>query len=116
MGESFQPKRRRVWRIAIFAAISLGVAAIILPNYVRTGCGGPTSLRNSCINNLRQIDGAKEQWALENHKQPSDLSITSEIDEYIKGGHPHCPSGGIYTYGKVSESPRCSIKDHVLPP
>jgi len=38
-------------------------AAIAIPNFIRART---TSQMNACINNLRQIDGAIQQWALEN--------------------------------------------------
>jgi hypothetical protein len=74
-----------------------------------------TAPRNACINNLRQIDGAKEQWALETNHSTNDLCMPREVDAYIKGGGPACPEGGKYIYGKVGEPPRCTIATHVLP-
>src|ERR1700719_983124 len=49
--------------IMIVVAIIGLLAAIAIPNFVRART---TSQQNACINNLRQIDGAKQQWALEN--------------------------------------------------
>jgi len=71
-----------------------------------------------CINNLRMIDGAKQQTAVE-------MGWTDEIDcdlpenrkhvnTYIKSGAPECLSGGTYVYGKLSDKPKCSIKGHLL--
>ena len=72
--------------------------------------------RNTCINNLRQIDAAKNQWALENGKKAGDLVTEADIQPYLTGGKmPTCPSGGTYTIGKVGENPTCSIPGHVLP-
>src|SRR6266545_3424888 len=34
---------------------------------------------NSCIANLKQIDGAKATWALENKKTNSDIPTTNEL-------------------------------------
>src|ERR1700691_4733209 len=48
--------------IMIVVAIIGLLAAIAIPNFVRART---TSQMNACINNLRQIDGAKQQWALE---------------------------------------------------
>jgi hypothetical protein len=74
---------------------------------------GP-SLKSSCINHLRQIDGAKEQWALENHKKPKDIVTTNDIAAYIKGGMPKCPQGGIYIIGRVGTTPHCTFPGHTL--
>jgi hypothetical protein len=75
--------------------------------------------RNVCINNLRQIDAAKQQWALENRKTSSDVVTEDNIKRYIKldanGNLPKCPDGGKYTIGKVGEKPTCSISGHELP-
>jgi hypothetical protein len=69
--------------------------------------------KNWCINNLRQIDGAKEQWALENKRSTNDPAIESEIVLYIKGGLlPICPEGGKYILGKAGEPPRCTFPQH----
>lgn len=72
--------------------------------------------RNSCINNLRQIDAAKQQWALENGKTAYAVPTAQDLLPYFKDGiFPVCPSGGTYTIGAVGEVPGCSIPGHVLP-
>jgi len=77
------------------------------------------SARNTCINHLRQIDAAKNQWALENSKTADAIPTATDIAPYIKldadGNIPGCPSGGTYTIGAVNVSPTCSIPGHVLP-
>lgn len=71
--------------------------------------------KNNCINNLRQIDGAKQQWALEN-KQPADAVVAAQqIAPYLKDSAiPKCPGGGTYTLHDISAAPTCSISSHVL--
>jgi len=72
--------------------------------------------RNGCINNLRQIDAAKQQWALEKNKQSDAVPTATDLAPYlIKEKLPRCPQGGIYTLGPVNESPKCSHPGHVLP-
>ena len=75
--------------------------------------------RNACINMLRQIDAAKQQWALEKNKTAAAIPTMQDIAPYIKldanGNIPGCPSGGIYTLNAVGELPSCSIAGHVLP-
>jgi hypothetical protein len=83
-----------------------------------TPAASPTAVnqRNTCINNLRQIDGAKNEWALEKRKQNGTAVTEADITPYIKGGVlPKCPGGGKYTIGKVGELPTCSIAGHALP-
>lgn len=81
-------------------------------------CGPPakkTVHKNVCINNLRQIDGAKEELALEKKKTKGESIPYEELHKYIKGGAiPTCPSGGEYFLGSVDEAPRCTIEGHSL--
>ena len=77
------------------------------------------ALQNACINNLRQIDGAKNEFALEKGKKKGDPVTEADIKPYLKldanGNLPKCPAGGKYTIGKVGEPPTCSIAGHTLP-
>jgi RNA polymerase sigma factor (sigma-70 family) len=72
-----------------------------------------------CVGNLRQIDSAKQQWALENKKQITDTPTMKDLIPYIGQGPgiymPVCPDGGDYTIGTVGEKPTCSNPKHVLP-
>jgi len=69
----------------------------------------PIAQQKACINNLRQIDAAKEQWALENHKKPGDAVVDDQVNAYLNGGQrPLCPEGGTYTYNPVGVKPTCS--------
>src|SRR4051812_9305794 len=93
--------------IMIVVAIIGLLAAIAIPNFVKAR---GTAQKNACINNLRQIDGAKEQWALENKKKQGDACATTDIDTYVKGGVPTvCPGGGSYTVSNVGTAPNCSL-------
>ena len=76
-----------------------------------------TAQKNSCINNLRQIEGAKQQWALEQKMSDTDTPADGVAGLYIKNGFPKCPTSGTYTTGKVNEDPKCnaSAGDHILP-
>ena len=75
--------------------------------------------RNACINNLRMLDAAKQQWALEKSKTADAIPTVQDIMPYLKldanGNIPACPSGGTYTLNAVGELPSCSIPGHVLP-
>jgi prepilin-type N-terminal cleavage/methylation domain-containing protein len=100
--------------IMIVVAIIGLLAAIAIPNFVRARA---TSQKNACIANLKQIDGAKHQWALENKKGPTDTPTESDlygVDKYIQTA-PTCPGGGTYTIGDMSTKPTCNIEGHVLP-
>jgi competence protein ComGC len=98
------------WAI-IFIPLMLAIA---IPNFVTAR---QTAQMNACINNLRQIDAAKQEWALENNKKGSDMPTQSDLVRYINnnGQFPVCPAGGAYTIGAVSNAPTCSIPKHQLP-
>ncbi|MGH7992987.1 MAG: prepilin-type cleavage/methylation domain-containing protein [Limisphaerales bacterium] len=106
--------------VAAALAVFLIVAgAMVLPAFIRART---TSSQNACINNLRQIDGAKQQWALEKSKTANDIPSWADVQPYLgrgpQGEIPRCPQGGTYILGKVGELPRCSIggPNHSLPP
>ena len=93
--------------IMIVVAIIGLLAAIAIPNFVKART---TAQKNACINNLRQIDGAKEQWALEQKKAPGANVADTDITPYIKGNAmPLCPAGGAYTVNVVDTPPACSL-------
>jgi prepilin-type N-terminal cleavage/methylation domain-containing protein len=102
--------------IMIVVAIIGLLAAIAIPNFVRART---TSQKNACINNLRQIDGAKQQWALETHQvstaTPGQASIQPYLGRGSAGTYPSCPANGTYTISAVSTPPTCNIALHVLP-
>jgi prepilin-type N-terminal cleavage/methylation domain-containing protein len=107
--------------IMIVVAIIGLLAAIAIPNFVRART---TSQKNACINNLRQIDGAKQQWALENKKTsssgaPTSTSLSPYLGRGTAGNWPSCPANGTYTINSISTTPTCSLSgapnNHVLP-
>jgi uncharacterized protein (DUF3084 family) len=72
--------------------------------------------RNACINNLRQIDAAKQQWALDKNKKLTAIPTAQDLAPYFKDGiFPVCPSGGAYAINAVGELPACSVPGHALP-
>jgi len=99
----------------VVAIIGL-LAAIAIPNFVRART---TSQTNACINNLRQIDGAVQQWALENQKTASATVVQASLNKYLgrgaAGTWPTCPAGGTYAVTTVATKPSCTIANHVLP-
>lgn len=69
--------------IMIVVAIIGLLAAIAIPNFVRAR---QTSQTNVCINNLRQIDGAKQQWALEQGQSGAVTPALADITPYLGRG------------------------------
>ena len=104
--------RLLLWSLILIAAAVIVVIFALPQRLFVPQCS--LNPRNTCMHYLRQIDGAKEQWGLENHKTEGDLIVPSEVNAYIKGGGPTCPSGGTYRYGKLGDPPRCSIQGHTI--
>jgi len=108
--------------IMIVVAIIGLLAAIAIPNFVRART---TSQKNACINNLRQIDGAIQQYALENRQAPTATVTIAEVTPYLKSS-VSCPAGGTtinnsYAVTDCQTAPTCtttgggSAAGHVLP-
>jgi predicted nuclease with TOPRIM domain len=69
---------------------------------------------NACLNNLRLLQAAKQQWALENKKNADATPSATELSPYLKGGIPKCPAGGAYAFNAVGVLPSCNIPGHAL--
>ena len=106
--------------IMIVVAIVGLLAAIAIPNMVRAR---KNSLCNACIANLREIDAAKQQWALENGKKSTDDPGSTGIQPYLGRGDtgslgrlycplvvPGSPLAG-YTINAVGSLPTCDRYD-----
>jgi prepilin-type N-terminal cleavage/methylation domain-containing protein len=99
------------------------LVAIAVPNFVRAR---ESARARACVRNLRAIDSAKEQYAMDNrlsHGSTMPALSTfcgSGTTTYIKGSAPTCPSSGTYTVNNLGTDPVCSIGTgaaivHVLP-
>ena len=76
--------------IMIVLAIIGLLAAIAIPNYVKARS---TAQTDACLNNLRQIDGAVQQYALENKRAPLDVVTEADVTPYLKSSLV-CAAGG----------------------
>ena|SRR5689334_8307896 len=86
------------------------LAAIAIPNFIKART---TSNRTACINNLRQVSAAVQQWALETKKNPNSPVTADDVLPYMKSS-VICPSGGSsfgdsYTLTIVGEEPTCKL-------
>lgn len=69
----------------------------------------------ACINLLRLIDAAKQQWALEKQKPAGALLTAADLAPYLKTPVlPPCPAGGVYTLNPAGQPPLCNIPGHTL--
>jgi hypothetical protein len=102
----------------------LGVLAVGVLIWSRSTSRRPrsTAATNICVSNLKQIDGAKDGWALENLKKTNAIVKWSNLigtNAYLKM-MPICPQGGTYTINVIGNDPTCSLDNtvnpaHVLP-
>src|SRR5205823_9165892 len=108
--------------IMIVVAIIGLLAAIAIPNFIKART---TSQQNACINNLRQIDGAEQQWALETKQAAAAVPTYPDVSAYMRNAVV-CPSGGAagtfalsYTLVAVGGPARKTVVEgkttHVLP-
>lgn len=99
--------------IMIVVAIIGLLAAIAIPSFMKART---QSQKNACINNLRMIEAAKEQWALAKKKSQGEAAVTSEVMEYIKNptASTNCPAGGTVAFGVVGTNATCTASEHVL--
>jgi len=105
--------------IMIVVAIIGLLAAIAIPNFVKARA---TAQANGCINNMRQIDAAASQFALEMGKTTgTTISYPSDLTPYVKlttaNNIPPCPAGGTYSVSAVGVNPSvtCSLSTTVTP-
>jgi hypothetical protein len=102
--------------------LCVGFLIIGVPMFIKAHA---CSCSNACVNNLRQIDAAINEWALEQGKTNGTVVTEDDVKPYIKlnskGKVPGCPDGGKYIYGKVGDIPQisCSLSTatpaHKLP-
>src|ERR1700745_889320 len=86
--------------IMIVVAIIGLLAAIAIPNFVKART---TAQKNACIANLKQLDCAIQQWALENKKSGTAAVGTTDVLDFLKGSAiPLCPAAGTYAASSVS--------------
>ena len=93
--------------IMIVVAIIGLLAAVAIPNLIKAR---KTAQESACRSNLHSMEGAIQQWAFKNH----DSEVTLEdIEPWLKGGIPECPSGGEYELF-IEDHPICTIKGHFI--
>ena len=106
--------------IMIVVAIIGLLAAIAIPNFVKARA---TSQQNACINNMRQITAAVNEWALETgQKSQATVTFPDDLSPYIQlnsnSSIPPCPAGGSYTVNPVGNLPQvtCSLSSLTAQP
>jgi prepilin-type N-terminal cleavage/methylation domain-containing protein len=109
--------------IMIVVAIIGLLATIAVPNWVHARTN---SQQTACINNLRQIDAAKQQWGLDMRAMATATPVLSNIQPYLgrgsAGSSTACPTDSqqtfatSYSIGDLNTTPMCLIvsSSHIL--
>jgi prepilin-type N-terminal cleavage/methylation domain-containing protein len=105
--------------VMIVVAIIGLLAAIAIPNFIKSRA---KSQANACINNLRQIESACQQFSIANNLGPgAPINYPTDVASYVKlnsnGSIPPCPAGGTYSLLPVGANPQsqCSLSNNVNP-
>lgn len=96
------------WAIALIVVFVVGfLAAIAIPSFMKTR---QQARLHTCLNNLRLLDMAKEQAAMDKALDTGAIVSGEALSEYLKGGIGgiQCPDGGVYTLNPIGDEPVCS--------
>jgi prepilin-type N-terminal cleavage/methylation domain-containing protein len=91
------------------------LVALALPNFLKSR---NHARKMMCIENLSQIESAKQLWGLENARRTGDEPTRTDligVNGYIKA-MPECQAGGEYRFNSIGTNATCNIPDHVLNP
>lgn len=94
--------------IMIVVAIIAMLAGIAIPLFLKSRTN---SQRSACMTNLKQMDGAKANWAMELKKGNTDSPDDTDLfgaSLYIRQ-KPSCPASGVYTVDTVGNKPTCTF-------
>ena len=96
--------------VLILLAVCGGLAFLAVPNYLRKGSGSLAQI----LYNLRQIEGAKDQWAIDHGRKTGDLISESDLAPYLEK-HPVRPStmNERYRLKLVGESPEAEVTERI---
>ncbi len=87
-------------------AVPAVIAGVAIPNFVKART---TAQKFACATNLRMIQTAKQQWALQYGKSDTDTPTWADLQPFLGDKIPKCPAGGEYTLNPVGQQPTCSV-------
>jgi prepilin-type N-terminal cleavage/methylation domain-containing protein len=82
------------------------LVAIAVPQFLQSR---ETSRVKTCISNLKQLDTAKQQWAIDTKQSTGATPAPTDFVPTYLRAYPSCPSGGSYTLNDMNTPPECSI-------
>ncbi len=87
------------------------VGAVALTLFVRQAREGlRQSRQRACVANLRDLEGAKEQYALEHEGRAPEGMAALRLG-YLRA-MPVCPAGGTYSPGDMQQPVSCDYPGH----
>ena len=109
--------RARAFTLVEIMIVVLIIALLLMiavPEFYRARM---RAAQQTCMNNLRQIEYAKEMLGGVNGLPlGSPVAITDLWPTYIKTpGEPMCPGGGVYTVNPIGTDPECSLNTGQFP-
>ncbi|MGQ9454934.1 MAG: competence type IV pilus major pilin ComGC [Armatimonadota bacterium] len=98
--------------IMIVVLVIVALLAVAWPNWMKAR---ESARQRTCVANLRQIETAKEHWAMANKKSTGEtVAVEDLVPDFIKTW-PSCPSDGTYNPQPIGTDPTCTIENHELP-
>jgi len=87
--------------------------AIAIPSFVQAR---ESSRAKACVGNLKQIDSAKQQWAMDQKAGSTASPVQSDLSPTYVRSWPTEPEGGTYTINDISTLPTCSVGANTASP
>lgn len=114
---NIRPSRRRggftLIEILIVVAIIGILVGVAIPAFMKSRT---QARKQVCIENLAQIESAKQIWGVENGKKDGDVPTQTDLvgpNGYIKV-MPECPGAGTYDLGRIGGNATCTLEGHSL--
>ena len=87
--------------------------AVAIPSFVQAR---ETSRAKACVANLKQIDSAKQQWAMDQKAGSTATPAQSDLSPTYVRSWPSCPESGTYSINSISTLPTCSVGANATSP
>jgi len=91
------------------------LVAIAMPRFIKSR---ETAQLGSIIGNLRIVESAKDQWALQNQKGTGDTIDWIGLSDYLKGGTVKPAASETYTINPIGSNAfaTCTVRMGTYPP
>jgi len=93
--------------IIIVVGLLALLAVVAIPSFIRSR---ESAQYNAIGNNLRVLEAAKQQWALENKKAATDTVVSVDLTAYLKNNtFPVAVAGESYSFNAVEDLVEATI-------